>query len=827
MAHFKLQSKALAAILIVSAMAFSSCLKEAFPMEPVFSVRIEAQSLDTKTEFGAPESAFGKTNYPVLWKADKNAYFSLDGAAFVSSTPNPSADYKTASFEIGFATEPKAEGGIIYGFSPAGSLSPETGGFTAITKSEGFASLVVPVNQTPLAGSVDPASQAIFGSTTYPSGGVPDNLSMNFSHALAYGRMTLSNYGGGNDIAWISITFPVAVAGNSCKYYFEDNGDKLAGNVYNSSSKTIKLDPQNAVDKTFWFSVVPTGTIDSGEIVVTVAKANGDAYIKAISLSDSKSIAFNKGKISGFTVNMEGIAAVSKTSWELVNDASELSVGDELVIASNAKGKTAGALTSAYLVDVSSGFSADKSTISSLGEGTLIFKLGGSAGAWTLSSGSQKLGATAVKKLAFDNGTTTWSITISSNGDATIQNGTSSYGRFLHNVNYTRFTTYTSDPNISMLLPQLYKKDYPKDLASANVSTGTATGITQSSATLSASYSNATSEPTSLGFEYGTSENNLNSTVNSTEPISGLSGSYSASLTGLSPSVKYYYRAVVQLGAFRFYGSVMSFTTSEEVLSDGRLELPAINCSSSQLSQTLKVGDARNYTYLYDKDLYCPLWSAYPLYSSVMNGSYPRPSWMFNPNFSQNYQITVAGNSYPTAYNAAAYSRGHHVPNADRNNNEEMQRQTFYVTNQSPQLQNKFNGSIWSALENAVRNVAAATDTVYVVTGATFQKQGSSEPITYLTAASSSYSPSSLPIPNYFWKVLLKVKRSGGTITGASAVGVWFEHREYESGDNFTNYTVSVDQIETWTGFNFFVNLPSALESSAETNSSWNTFSSF
>lgn len=826
MALFRQQSKALAAVMLL-AVTVSSCRGEEYdnvilPEEPVFTLRIEAQPLSTKTEFGAREG----NSYPVLWNANKNACFSLDGAALVSAAPYPSEDYKTASFEIGFVTEPKAEGGIIYGFSPAGNSVTELGGFSAITVAEGFATLVVPANQTPLAGSVDPASQAIFGSTAYPSAGVPDNLSMNFSHALAYGKMSLLNYAGGEDIASLSITFPMAVAGNACKYYFQNNGGNLAGMVYNASSNTITLDPHNVADKTFWFSVVPTGTINSGEIVVTVKKANGDAYVKHMSLSPTKSIAFNRGKISSFTINMTGAAAVSK--WNIVKDASTLAAGDQLVIASNAKGKTAGALSSTYLNEVASTFSDDKSTISSLGEGTLIFTLGGSAGAWTLSSGSQKLGATAVKTLAFDNGTTTWSISISSNGDATIQNGDSSYGRFLHNATSPRFTTYTSGTSSSMLLPQLYKSGYSENPASVTVSTGAASNIGQSTATLSASYSNASSVPTSMYFEYGTSENNLSSKEYSTEPISGLSGSYSVSLTGLTQSTEYYYRAVVQLGSIRAYGSVMSFNTSGESMSAGGwLELPAVNCSSSQLFQTLYAGSARNYTYLYDTDLYCPLWSAYPLYSDTMNGDYPRPSWKFSPIIPTEYQITVKSNSYGTCYNASAYSRGHHVPNADRNNNQVMQEQTFYVTNQSPQLQNKFNGSIWAGLETAVRGVASSTDTVYVVTGATFQKQGSSEPITYLTAASSSYSPSSLPIPNYFWKVLLKVKRSSGTITSASAVGVWFEHKEYTTGDTYANYTVSVDQIETWTGFNFFVNLPDALENAAEGNSNWNTFSNF
>ena len=51
------------------------------------------------------------------------------------------------------------------------------------------------------------------------------------------------------------------------------------------------------------------------------------------------------------------------------------------------------------------------------------------------------------------------------------------------------------------------------------------------------------------------------------------------------------------------------------------------------------------------------------------------------------------------------------------------------------------------------------------------------ETIEYLH--SSTVTPEDLPIPNYYWKVLLKVRWSGGNITNASAVGVWLEHKEY------------------------------------------------
>lgn len=144
--------------------------------------------------------------------------------------------------------------------------------------------------------------------------------------------------------------------------------------------------------------------------------------------------------------------------YTLVTDVNDLQVGDKIIIACYSKEKAAGDLISAILsVDADVTFSNNGNTLTPSAS-TLIFTLGRSTGAWTFANSSgQLLGATAVKKLAWDGGTTTWSISIS-DGDATIQNGTSTYGRFLYNVSSPRFTTYTSDASASMLLPQIYKK---------------------------------------------------------------------------------------------------------------------------------------------------------------------------------------------------------------------------------------------------------------------------------------------------------------------------------------------------------------------------------
>ena len=75
---------------------------------------------------------------------------------------------------------------------------------------------------------------------------------------------------------------------------------------------------------------------------------------------------------------------------------------------------------------------------------------------------------------------------------------------------------------------------------------------------------------------------------------------------------------------------------------------------------------------------------------------------------------------------------------------------------------------------------------------------GGSETITTIV---NTRDGKTLPVPNYYWKALLKVTWSGDAI--------------------------SVDQIEAWTGFDLFANLPSALQTSAEVNTNWTVFQNF
>ena len=350
--------------------------------------------------------------------------------------------------------------------------------------------------------------------------------------------------------------------------------------------------------------------------------------------------------------------------------------------------------------------------------------------------------------------------------------------------------------------------------------------------TLSGAFTGAVTTPSEVGFYWGASSSSLTNKLpaSSVSMTSSDSGTFSATLSGLNPGTSYVFQAYATVSGTGQYSSEkgtfqaaspMVFKTqgaTKPAVDKDWLELASGKDGRQYVVSTTLAGSERNYTVFYDTSMMTPLWTAYPLESRHM-GSYQRPSsWSYNSNIDTQYQIKVTGGSYANSI----YSRGHMCPNGSRNGNAKMQAQTFYVTNQVPQVQISFNSGIWSNLEGAVQGVAR-NEEIYVVTGVAFNKEGENRTISYTSPKASSQR---VPIPNYFYKLVLRVKTSGGAVTDAVCVAFWFEHKAYS--DSYTNYTVSVDQVEAWTGFDFFVNLPSEIEARVEAkNTSWSAFTSF
>lgn len=208
---------------------------------------------------------------------------------------------------------------------------------------------------------------------------------------------------------------------------------------------------------------------------------------------------------------------------------------------------------------------------------------------------------------------------------------------------------------------------------------------------------------------------------------------------------------------------------------------------------------ARNYSFCFDKTLHVSHWVAYPLHY-VYRGSVNRQDdFGYDPKVNSSYQANLGRGSYN-----GPYDRGHQLPSADRLATVDMNSQTFYATNMTPQL-NRLNRDMWANLEAKVRTYMC-NDTLYVVTGCY-----------YATTSTTTTDKSGMvcPIPTNYFKVLLRTVsgNTGKRIKDCSAselksIGFWVEQKSYGDIEPPRSICMSVAEIEDKTGFTFFPQVP-------------------
>ena len=156
------------------------------------------------------------------------------------------------------------------------------------------------------------------------------------------------------------------------------------------------------------------------------------------------------------------------------------------------------------------------------------------------------------------------------------------------------------------------------------------------------------------------------------------------------------------------------------------------------------------------------------------------------------------------------YQKGHICASQDRIYDKEANEQTFYMTNIMPMVGN-FNGGIWQKLEGEVRKWGKNSDNLYICKGGTIDKDS------YIL----DYTIGNHIVPKYFFMALFKT-----SYKGISAIGFWMEHRNEDcSNDKLSKYAMSIDQLESLTGIDFFCNIPDETEEKAESDyklSEWN-----
>ena len=260
-----------------------------------------------------------------------------------------------------------------------------------------------------------------------------------------------------------------------------------------------------------------------------------------------------------------------------------------------------------------------------------------------------------------------------------------------------------------------------------------------------------------------------------------------------------------------------NLVTNERAVS--RLEMPKLKGGKSKLivyrtSSNMYDNDRVNFSVEWDCDKKSQRWSAYTLHTGY-SGSYTRTSGYMNDN------VNLSATDYYETdyYYGSGYDHGHICPNADRGFSYDANYQTFYLTNMQPQYR-RFNGystsgsdsgeGLWVRLEGLVRKWTPTqkTDTLFVCKGGTID--GEDKILTRIQ--------DKLIVPKYFFMACLKKVFQNGKYQYV-AIGFLAEHvNVWATNDNLGDYAVSIDELERFTGIDFFCNLPDDIETQVESS---------
>ena len=201
----------------------------------------------------------------------------------------------------------------------------------------------------------------------------------------------------------------------------------------------------------------------------------------------------------------------------------------------------------------------------------------------------------------------------------------------------------------------------------------------------------------------------------------------------------------------------------------------------------------RNFSMLYSTSERLALWVAYPLCDAYMATGNRTDAWGFDPKIPDVWEPVI-----PRSWGVDGYARGHQIPSAARNANEEMNRQTFYFTNMTVQDYD-FNSGLWAEVEQLERDVAAGYDTLYVVTGPVLDADGDGQWKHIYDNAGNT-----VAVPEGYFRVLLGVRSDDSAY---HAVGFYYDNEDDGRTRPEASDLRTVCDIEELTGITFFKNL--------------------
>ena len=182
-------------------------------------------------------------------------------------------------------------------------------------------------------------------------------------------------------------------------------------------------------------------------------------------------------------------------------------------------------------------------------------------------------------------------------------------------------------------------------------------------------------------------------------------------------------------------------------------------------------------------------WVAYHITAESVNITNKRSN-----SFKEDTEMPDYARSTLADYKGSGYDRGHLAPSATMDFTRESMKQSFLMSNMSPQLPG-FNRVGWRVLEEHVRDLANEYNELYVVTGPIYE-------------GNEGTIGNGVVIPSAFYKVILDPSFD-------EAIAFIVPHRDVSSSE-LANFITTIDEVERQTGLDFFAQTPDNIEDNME-----------
>lgn len=211
---------------------------------------------------------------------------------------------------------------------------------------------------------------------------------------------------------------------------------------------------------------------------------------------------------------------------------------------------------------------------------------------------------------------------------------------------------------------------------------------------------------------------------------------------------------------------------------------------NSETSQLLR---RKSYFALYNKETRCPIWVAWRLCASQIEGKIPRDNTYYED---EEVPKPRASNN---DYKGSGWSHGHMCPAADNKWDSIAMKESNLLTNICPQ-DKSLNSGLWNKIEQSCRDWAKKYGDLYIVCGPLF-----------LNKEHEKIGENEVFVPEAFFKVILCLQGN------PKALGFIIRNNDGKKRrDQFLN---TVDEVERITGIDFFPALPDSIENKVESYS--------